>query len=114
MRNRWLNRKNGVEKQNGKIVSITMLNGEKYTAKIFIDATYEGDLMAAAGIKYHVGREANEMYNEQWNGIQTGVLHHGHHFGNMNISPYVVSGDPASGVLPRISTGRSGEKRRWR
>ncbi|WP_319591168.1 FAD-dependent oxidoreductase [uncultured Draconibacterium sp.] len=106
----WLDRENGVEKQNGKIVSITMLNGEKYTAKIFIDATYEGDLMAAAGINYHVGREANKVYNEQWNGIQTGVLHHGHHFGNMNISPYVVPGDPASGVVPRISPEDPGKK----
>ncbi|WP_319502072.1 FAD-dependent oxidoreductase [uncultured Draconibacterium sp.] len=110
VRDRWLNRENGVEKQNGKIVSITMLNGEKYTAKIFIDATYEGDLMAAAGVNYHLGREANAVYNEQWNGIQTGVLHHGHHFGSMNISPYVVPGDPTSGVLPRISTDDPGEK----
>ncbi|KJF42526.1 FAD-dependent oxidoreductase [Draconibacterium sediminis] len=109
-RNRWLDRENGVEKQNGKIISITMLNGEKYQANIFIDATYEGDLMAAAGINYHVGREANDVYNEQWNGIQTGVLHHGHHFGNMNISPYVVPDDQASGVLPRISTDDPGIK----
>ena len=50
-------------------------------AKMFIDATYEGDLMAAAGVDYHVGREANAIYGEQWNGVQTGVLHHRHHFG---------------------------------
>ncbi|WP_321998083.1 FAD-dependent oxidoreductase [Draconibacterium orientale] len=110
VRDRWLDRENGVEKQNGKIVSITMLNGETYKAKLFIDATYEGDLMAAAGINYHVGREANEVYNEQWNGIQTGVLQHGHHFGSMNISPYVVPDNPASGVLPRISTDDPGKK----
>ncbi|MDX8340888.1 FAD-dependent oxidoreductase [Draconibacterium sp. IB214405] len=106
----WLDRENGVEKQNGNIVSITMLNGEKYTAKIFIDATYEGDLMAAAGVNYATGREANEVYNEQWNGIQTDVFHHGHHFGNMNISPYVVPGNPESGVLPLISTADPGKK----
>jgi hypothetical protein len=109
-RDRWLDRENGVEKQNGKIVSITMLNGETYKAKLFIDATYEGDLMAAAGINYHLGREANAVYNEQWNGIQTGVLHHEHHFGSMNISPYVVPDNPASGVLPRISTDDPGKK----
>ena len=63
---------------------------------MFIDATYEGDLMAAAGVDYHVGREANSIYGEKWNGVQTGVLHHRHHFGVLKepISPYVVPGDP--------------------
>ena len=78
---------------------------------MFIDATYEGDLMAAAGVDYHVGREANSVYGEKWNGVQTGVLHHRHHFGVLKapISPYVVPGDPKSGVLPRISTEPPGE-----
>ena len=77
---------------------------------MFIDATYEGDLMAAAGVDYHVGREANSVYGEKWNGVQTGVLHHRHHFGVLKekISPYVVPGDPKSGVLPRISTNSPG------
>jgi hypothetical protein len=72
---------------------------------MFIDATYEGDLMAAAGVSYHVGREAKSVYGEKWNGVQTGVLHHGHHFGAVKekISPYWIPGDPKSGVLPRIS-----------
>ena len=48
---------------------------------MFIDATYEGDLLAAAGVDYHVGREAIETYDEDWNGVQTGVFHHRHHFG---------------------------------
>lgn len=110
-RNKWLDRKKGVEMNNGKIASITMLDGNKFTGDFFIDATYEGDLMAAAGISYHVGREANSVYNEKWNGIQVGVLHHGHHFGDMKIiSPYYIPGDPASGVLPRISTEDPGEK----
>jgi hypothetical protein len=76
---------------------------------MFIDATYEGDLMAAAGVSYHVGREANSVYNEEWNGVQTGVLHHWHWF-PYDISPYKVPGDPSSGVLPRISTEDPGEK----
>jgi hypothetical protein len=42
----------------GRIESITMLSGKTYRGKMFIDATYEGDLMAAAGVEYHVGREA--------------------------------------------------------
>ena len=77
---------------------------------MFIDATYEGDLMAAAGVEYHVGREASSVYGEKWNGVQTGVLHHRHHFGVLPtpVSPYVVPGNPASGVLPRISTAPPG------
>ena len=103
-RDQWLDRAGGVEKANGEIVSITMLSGQTYEGEVFIDATYEGDLMAATGVSYHVGREDNSVYNEQWNGIQVGVLHHGHHFGELNISPYVVWDDPSGGVLPRIST----------
>jgi hypothetical protein len=78
---------------------------------MFIDATYEGDLMAAAGVDYHVGRESKETYGEMWNGIQTGVLHHRHHFGvlKQKISPYKTPGDPKSGVLPRISTNAPGK-----
>jgi hypothetical protein len=100
-------------KQDGRsrITSISMQNGKTYTAKMFIDATYEGDLMAKAKVDYTVGREAMSTYGEKWNGIQTGVLHHRHHFGVLPkpISPYVVPGDPSSGVLPRISTEPPGE-----
>jgi hypothetical protein len=99
----WLDRENGVQVKDGKIVSITTLSGQTYKGRVFIDATYEGDLMAAAGVDYHVGRESNNTYNETWNGIQVGILHHGHHFGEMNISPYVIPGDPSSGVLPGIT-----------
>jgi hypothetical protein len=114
VRNAWLDRQKGVVREGNRIVSITTLDGKQYAAAMFIDATYEGDLMAAAGVDYHVGREAASRYNEKWNGVQTGVLHHRHHFGVLKkpISPYVVAGDPGSGVLPRISTappGRYGE-----
>lgn len=109
-RNHWLDRENGVEVMDGKITSITMLNGKTFKGKIFVDATYEGDLMAAAGITYHVGREANKVYGESWNGIQTGVLHHKHHFADRHISPYIISGDPSSGILPRIAKGNPGSK----
>ncbi len=105
-RGQWLDRAQGVKKTAGRITSITMLSGKTYTGKMFLDATYEGDLMAAAGVDYHVGREANSVYREQWNGVQVGVLSHGHHFGVLKerISPYVIPGNPKSGVLPRIST----------
>ncbi len=59
-RDAWLDRENGVVIENGKINSITTLSGKTYSGKVFLDATYEGDLMAAAGVRYHVGREAGE------------------------------------------------------
>jgi hypothetical protein len=88
-----------------------MLSGKTFAGKMFIDATYEGDLMAAAGVDYHVGREANRIYGEEHNGVQTGVLHHRHHFGVLEkkLSPYVVPGNRASGVLPRVSAAPPGE-----
>ncbi len=105
MRDEWLDRARGVQKKDGRIAAITTRSGRTYQGKMFIDATYEGDLMAAAGVDYHVGREANRTYGEEHNGVQTGVLHHRHHFGVLaeKISPYRVPGDPKSGILARIS-----------
>ncbi len=108
-RNEWLDRENGVVVENGKIKSFRTLSGNTYSARVFIDASYEGDLMAAAGISYHVGREANSVYGEEWNGVQTGVFHHGHYF-KSDIDPYKIPGDPNSGLLPYISSEPPGEK----
>lgn len=108
-RGEWLDREKGVVKKGGRIVSITTLSGATYRGRIFIDATYEGDLMAAAGVDYHVGRESVDTYGEAYNGVQTGVLHHGHHFGGMNINPYRVAGDASSGALPHVSVEHPGE-----
>jgi hypothetical protein len=112
-RDEWLDRAQGVKKDGARITAITMLSGKTYAGKMFIDATYEGDLMAAAGAEYHVGREAQSVYGEEWNGSQVGVLHHRHHFGPygkdgsagpaLKISPYLTPGDPKSGLLPRVS-----------
>ncbi len=109
-RDEWLDRAKGVVRKDGRIVSITTLSGRTYSGKMFIDATYEGDLMAAAGVSYHVGREANSVYGEEWNGNQVGILHHRHHFGAVKrpISAYKVPGDPSSGLLPRISADPPG------
>ncbi len=107
-RDEWLNRESGVKTENGKIISFSTLSGKTFKGKIFIDATYEGDLMASAGVSYHVGRESTDTYNEKWNGVQTGVLHHQHWFW-AKISPYKIPGDPSSGVLPRISTEYPGD-----
>jgi hypothetical protein len=108
-RNEWLNRgKGGVQKSGGRITSFKTLSGKTFKGKMFIDATYEGDLMAAAGVKYHVGREANSVYDEQWNGIQAGVFQHRHYFAK-NISPYKVEGDPKSGLLPYVTAEKIGK-----
>jgi hypothetical protein len=111
-RDEWLNRENGVEKTDGKITSITTLSGKTFRGKMFMDATYEGDLLANAGVSYHVGREGNDVYGEEWNGVQTGVYHHRHHFKAVDepIDPYWTPGDPSSGLLPRISPDPPGEK----
>jgi hypothetical protein len=111
-REEWLNRGSGVVISNGKITSITTLSGKTFQAKIFMDATYEGDLMAAAGVSYHVGREGNNKYGENWNGVQTDVFQHRHNFSVFNspIDPYWIPGDPSSGLLPRISPDPPGEK----
>jgi hypothetical protein len=87
------------------------LSGKTYVGKMFIDATYEGDLMAAAGVDYTFGREAQSTYDEKWNGVQVGVLHHRHHFGAVKeaISAYVVPGDPKSGLVARVNPAAPGE-----
>lgn len=112
LRDEWLDRENGVTVEDGKITAIRTLSGMEFKARMFIDATYEGDLMAAAGVSYHVGREANSVYDEEWNGVQTGVYHHKHHFKVLDqpIDPYWVPGDPSSGLLPRISAEDPGVK----
>lgn len=108
-RDEWLDRSaNGVRKTGNAIRSFRTLSGTVYEGKMFIDATYEGDLMAAAGVRYHVGREANSVYGETHNGVQVGVFHHGHHF-KTDVSPYRVAGDPKSGLLAEVSDQPPGE-----
>lgn len=109
-RDHWLDRDQGVEVKDAAITSIKTLNGTVFSAEIFIDATYEGDLLAAAGVSYHVGREAGSQYGELWNGAQPEVFHHGHNFGDLKISPYTIPGDASSGVLKYISRDDPGKK----
>lgn len=110
-----LNRESGVIKEGGKIISVEMENGTRYFGKMFIDATYEGDLMAAAKVSYSVGRESNNEYGETLNGIQANRINrtlkwtlsrnaHNHNFIDA-VDPYVVKGDPSSGLLPYIVEG---------
>ena len=106
VRGERLNRQSGVAKEGNSIVTITMENGKVYSGKIFVDATYEGDLMAAAGVSYFVGREANSVYGETYDGVQ---LLEGHQFPD-GVDPYVVPGDPGSGLLWGISDARLAER----
>ena len=92
-----------------RITEITMDNGNTFRAPMFIDATYEGDLMAKAKVSYHVGREANAVYEETLNGVRE---HTPKHQFVVPVDPYVKPGDPASGLLPFIQpviAGKMGE-----
>ncbi|MBI1324285.1 FAD-dependent oxidoreductase [bacterium] len=110
-RGKWLDRTpgQGVILDKGRIRAIRMTDDSLYRGRMFVDATYEGDLMAAAGVKYHVGRESNATYDETWNGNQVGILHHKHHFANP-VDPYRTPGDPASGLLPLIDDSKPGTR----
>ncbi len=111
-RNEWLDRAKGVKKSDGRIRSIRMLSGKVYRGRMFLDATYEGDLLGAAGVDYTVGREGRSVYGEEWAGVQTGVVQHRHNFSVLSgkVSAYKIPGDPASGLLPRISPEPPGKK----
>ncbi len=95
-----LDLKKGVIKDGTRIVKIIMESGREFSGKMFIDATYEGDLMAKAGVSYHVGREANATYGETLNGVEVGQAK-AHQF-IKEVDPYVKKGDPSSGLLPGI------------
>ena len=111
--NERLNRETGVKKVAGKIESITMESGKIFKGKVFLDVTYEGDLMASAGVSYAVGRESNEEYGETLNGVQansintslTGLVSRNAFNHNFipGVDPYVVKGDPISGLLPNVN-----------
>jgi len=109
-----------VKKENGWIKSALFERSDKSSetsniivnAKMFIDCTYEGDMMALAGVSYTVGREPNSQYGETLNGVQ---LRKGHQFPD-GIDPYVIPGNHSSGLLPEISpdplkTNGSGDKK---
>ena len=98
----------GVVKDGARIVRIVMESGRAFEGRVFLDTTYEGDLLAKAGVSYHVGREANSVYGETINGVQ--VAHTVSHQFTKNVDPYVKPGDPKSGLLPGIEAGGPGEE----
>jgi hypothetical protein len=95
-----------VRKVGLRITEFTTAQGDVFRAKLFIDASYEGDLMAKAGVAYHVGREANATYGETLNGVRPETPKH--QFA-VAVDPYVQPGDPASGLLPFIQAGAGGQ-----
>ena len=96
----------GVVMQDRRITAIRTESGNTYRGRVYIDATYEGDLMAKAGVPYHVGREATTAYSESLNGVQT--KHAKFHQFKAPIDPYRVHGDPSSGLLPHIQSDGPG------
>jgi len=90
----------GVRKDGARIVALTMESGRTFAGRVFVDASYEGDVLAKAGVRYHVGRESNATYGETLNGVQ--VANATKHQFTHAVDPYVVPGDPASGLLPGI------------
>jgi len=101
MNERLLRMDNGLAFKDKAIVSLTTMNSKLYRAKMFIDATYEGDLMALAGVSYTVGREANKTYGESMNGVAKAWNKFSHRF-TVDVDPYVKPGDPKSGLLSTI------------
>jgi len=105
-----LDLKDGVRKTGNRIDEIRTESGLAFRAAVFADMSYEGDLMARAGVSYTTGREAAGRYGETYNGIQTAAA-----VKNQlppGIDPYVVPGHPASGLLPgvhRDAGGRDGD-----
>lgn len=90
-----------VEKDGNRIRALVFENGDRIEAAMFIDATYEGDLLARAGVSFHVGREGNAAYGEAFNGY---FIADKHQF-RFPVDPYRTPGDPKSGLLPGISAG---------
>jgi hypothetical protein len=88
----------GVKLDGKRIVSMATESGKTFAGKVFIDATYEGDLMAAAGVGYAVGREPNTQYGETLNGVARKWNVSSHRF-TAKVDPYVKPGDPKSGLV---------------
>ena len=115
-----------VEKQDARLHAIRLDDDSRLTASMFLDTSYEGDLMAMAGVTYTLERESNEQYGETLNGIHyasiyeprtdheqpgpTGRMSFGQGVWDRDfpLDPYVIPGDPASGLLPLIQEGDPG------
>ena len=99
----------GVTKEGTRIQAFRTSSGKVFAAKVFIDASYVGDLMAAAGVSSSVGREPNTLFAETLNGAQRGDDKPRKHYTQKDkdhfikdVDPYVKPGDPSSGLLPFV------------
>jgi hypothetical protein len=88
-----------VDRQGERIVALVAEDGRVCQGRMFVDAGYEGDLMAAAGVSWTTGREGNAEYGERFNGVRLRALLPG----ETVVDPYVAPGRRASGLLPGIS-----------
>lgn len=95
-----------VKKSGARLTEFTTEDGNVFRARMFIDCTYEGDLMAKAGVSYHVGRESNATYGETLNGVRAQTPKHQF---TVAVDPYVKPGQPSSGLLPFIQPGDGGQ-----
>src|SRR5687768_4697555 len=89
-----------VVKNGPTIEQLTLSDGSSVEARVFIDASYEGDLMAAADVPYAIGREGRDRYRESLAGTRVKTAKHQF---TLPVSPYVRKGDPTSGLLPGVS-----------
>ncbi len=94
-------RLDSVQREGVRITKLVFENGHAARGKVFMDTTYEGDLMARAGVSQVAGREANAEFGEKLNGIQIGAASSPHNF-QWRVDPYVVPGDPKSGVIEGV------------
>lgn len=115
-----------LKKDGARITEFTTEDGRTFRAQMFIDATYEGDLMAKAGVSYTLMREGNAKYGETYNGIHYAGKYRprtqhdqpdpsGRTPGGQGVwdrdfplDPYVVKGNPESGLLPLVQAGDPG------
>ncbi len=100
---------NGVDIVNNRIQSITLESGKKFSGSMFIDASYEGDLMGHSGVSFTYGRESEVTYGEDLNGVRRGDIDRALQYTQrdkdhfvVDVDPYIIPGDPDSGVIPHV------------
>jgi len=105
-----LDLKNGVKKSGARISEIAMESGRRFAGRVFVDASYEGDVMAKAGVAYHIGREADAVYGETLNGVQPRRLPYNLANFFRPTDAYRIPGDRTSGLLHGVEPGPPGEE----